>query len=102
MCGYVDGETEEPVGEEIFLEEATREVKATAVKSIRDAVQMFKPNETPRVERQKCAKGILRVMVMMMCASSAMGEDQEMRSSNALVRLGISWRSFLQTIWSIS
>ena len=84
MCGYVDGETEEPVGEEIFLEEATKEVKATAVKSIRDAVQMFKPNETPRVESQKCAKGILRVMVMMMCASSAMGENQEMRSNNAL------------------
>ena len=49
----VDGETEEPVGEEIFLEEATKEVKATAVKSIRDAVQMFKPSETPRAESQK-------------------------------------------------
>ena len=44
-------------------------MKATAIKSIRDAVQVFKPIETSRAESQKRA-----------------GDDQEMKSRNALGR----------------
>ena len=71
LCNYVDVETDEPVGLDIFLEESTREQKAMAVKNISQISRIFSDVDVPSVAQTQNAKQILQVMIALMCATHA-------------------------------
>ena len=82
LCNYVDVETDEPVGLDIFLEESTREQKAMAVKNISQISRIFSDVDVPSVAHTQNAKQILRVMIALMCATHAKAAENALSGTD--------------------